>query len=123
MKLEFEHNEIIAIYKVAKMMADADGVYLFEEKECIVEEMHRLGIENLETIVLDNENLKTLDAFIIIDRFSFESKKYVSAFLGKLMSVDGDIADIELALWRFICQVCNLPIMTNRQALNLMNEL
>lgn len=123
MKLEFEYNEIIAIYKVAKMMADADGVYLNEEKECIVEEMQRLGIENLETIVLDNENLKTLDAFIIIDKFSFESKKYVSAFLGKLMSVDGDIADIELALWRFICQVCNLPIMTNRQALNLMNEL
>jgi hypothetical protein len=48
-----------------------------------------------------------------------EQKKFVSAMLGTISSSDGDIDDSELELWRKLCFNCDLPKMSNRQAIHI----
>lgn len=121
MKLEFNNNEICAIYKVAKMMAEADGVVFHEELKGIEDEMTKLGVNgtDYDKVVLGGERLEAIEAFSIIHDMDIQKKKYVSAFLGYFISVDDDIADAEMALWSFIIQVCNLPKMNIRQAVDI----
>ena len=110
-----------AIYKVAKMMAEADGVVLHEELKSIEVEMGKLNVvgEDYDKLILSGEKMETIDALSILHKMNPENKKYVSAFLGYFISVDDDIDDAELALWAFIIKVCNLPKMNIRQAVDI----
>ena len=48
MKFQFTKDEALAIYKVAKMMAEADGVVLHKELKGIEDGMDRLSIKGEE---------------------------------------------------------------------------
>ena len=117
-KLLFSEKEKIAIYKVAKMMAEVDGVVLHEEIKSIEEEMPRFGVVDSEydNLIIAGERIEAIDAFTVIHSMDDKKKKLISAFLGYFISVDNDIDDAELALWAFIVKVCNLPKMNIRQA-------
>ena len=121
MKIQFTQSESLAIYKVAKMMAEADGVVLHKELKGIEDEMAKLNIvgEDYDKIVLAGEKLPAIDALVTLSKMEDQKKKYVSSFLGYFISVDDDIADAELALWTFIVKVANLPKMNIRQAVEI----
>lgn len=117
-KLLFSEKEKIAIYKVAKMMAEVDGVVLHEEIKSIEEEMPIFGVTDSEydSLIITGEKQEAIDAFVVIHAMDDKKKKLISSFLGYFISVDNDIDDAELALWSFIIKVCNLPKMNIRQA-------
>ena len=121
MKIQFTKNEIVAIYKVAKMMAEADGVVLHQEMRGIEEEMSKLNFveEEYNKVVIDGEKTSAIDALVVLSKMEDIKKKYVSSFLGYFISIDDDIADVELALWTFIVNVANLPKMNIRQAVEI----
>ena len=122
MELSFKSEELFAIYKVASMMANADGVVYPDEERCISDEMEHLGAatpEERKNVENNGLSMKPLAAMNIISGFNDEQKKYINAFLGNIISIDGDIADAELALWRLVGELCDLPKMSVRQAINL----
>ena len=120
-KLLFNQQEKYAVYKVAKMMAEADGVVLHEEIKSIEEEMPKFGVtpDEYDSIIVSGEKMEAIDAFVIIHAMDDKKKKMISSFLGYLLSVDQDIDDAELALWTFMVKVCNLPKMNVRQAVEI----
>lgn len=120
-KLLFNQQEKYAVYKVAKMMAEADGVVLHEEIKSIEEEMPKFGVtpEEYDNIIATGEKIETIDALTTIHAMDEKKKKLISSFLGYILSVDQDIDDAELALWTFIVKVCNLPKMNVRQAVEI----
>ena len=120
-KLLFDQEEKSAVYKVAKMMAEADGVVLHEEIRSIEEEMPKFGVtpDEYDSIIVSGEKTEAIDAFVTIHAMDEKKKKMVSSFLGYFLSVDQDIDDSELALWAFIVNVCNLPKMNVRQAVEI----
>ena len=120
-KLLFNQEEKSAVYKVAKMMAEADGVVLHEEIRSIEEEMPKFGVtpDEYDSIIVSGEKTEAIDAFVTIHAMDEKKKKMVSSFLGYFLSVDQDIDDSELALWAFIVNVCNLPKMNVRQAVEI----
>ncbi len=117
MKLVFNYKEKTAIYKVAKMMAEADGIVLHQETKSIEDEIRKMGDIKYEKLLCDGEKLETIDALRIIYGMDALKKKFISSMLGYFISVDDDIADAEMALWTFIIKVCNLPKMNIRQAI------
>jgi hypothetical protein len=52
-----------------------------------------------------------------------EEKRYVTAFLGTLICVDGDIQDSEMKLWSLVSALCDLPTMNIMEAVNIMANL
>lgn len=120
-KLLFNQEEKSAVYKVAKMMAEADGVVLHEEIRSIEEEMPKFGVtpDEYDNLIVSGEKMAAIDAFVILHAMDEKKKKMVSSFLGYFLSVDQDIDDSELALWTFIVKVCNLPKMNVRQAVEI----
>ena len=121
MKIEFTLDEKYAIYKVAKMMAEADGVVLHKELEGIAEGMSSLGLvgEAYDNAIVAGEKMAAINALSKIEAMEEEKKKFVSSFLGNLIAIDGDVADAEMALWAFIIKVADLPKMNIRQALDI----
>lgn len=120
-KLLFSYQEKCAVYKVAKMMVEADGVVLHEEIKSIEKEMPNFGVseEEYDNLVVHGEKTLSIDALVSIHAMDDKKKKLISSFLGYLVSVDHDIDDTELALWTFIVKVCNLPKMNVRQAIEI----
>lgn len=117
-KLLFTEKEKYAIYKVAKMMAEVDGVVLHEEVRGIEEEMANFGVkmDEYDSTIIEGEKMEAIEAFVVIHAMDAKKKKIISSFLGYFISIDNDIDDAELALWAFIIKVCNLPKMNIRQA-------
>lgn len=123
-KLLFTYQEKCSVYKVAKMMAEADGVVLHEEIKSIEAEMPKFGVTENEydNLIIQGEKTSAIDALVTIHSMDEKKKKLISSFLGYFISVDHDIDDAELALWTFIVKVCNLPKMNIRQAIEIYNN-
>ena len=123
MKLSGE--SLAAIVKMAKVMAAADGVIKEEEVEAIAMELLRFGVPQDKTnAILEMSNLmEPSRAARIISELGYEERRYVAAFLGKVMAIDGDIDDNELAFWKLVSTICNLPSMNINEALEIMQEL
>ena len=120
MKFNLSKEQKAAIYKVAEMMANADGIVRPEEITGIEHALPLLGIADIKAAEMESKNMPPLESLNIISKLEQEVKKYVSACLGYVLSIDGDIDDSELALWRFLSELCDLPKMTNRQAISLL---
>ena len=125
MGISFERNELIAIVKLANAMIAADGKVEDNEMSSWVMEMERLGVDrdDFPGLFTESENLSFIDALTTVSGFDEERKKYVGAFLGALMIVDGNIDDDEVKLWQLTSTYCNLPTMTVAEALEYMADL
>ena len=120
----FSVQELVAIYKVAEKMVWADGVVQPEEIVVVEEAMQKADASSLEDLAHIKEQSRHMsdeDCNGTLAFLDIEQKKFVSSMLGAISSSDGDIDDRELELWRNICEKCDLPIMNNRQAINIFN--
>lgn len=119
---DFEQNELVAIYKMAERMVWADEKIMPEEISLVEETITKINTD----FEIDFDKLKE-NSFLMSDDecigliafLDFEQKKFISAFLGTISSSDGDIDEKELEVWRDICDKCDLPVMSNRQAIEI----
>ncbi|MBP5387849.1 MAG: tellurite resistance protein TerB [Prevotella sp.] len=123
--MDFNRDELMAIAKIANAMIAADGKVEENEMSSWTLEMERFGIAEAEfrTLYEQSEELDFVNALSVISNFDEERKRYVGAFLGTLMAIDGDIDDAELKLWQLVSTFCDLPTMSLGEALTYMAEL
>lgn len=120
--LSFSKREMSAILNLATAMAGADGRAHPNEMKMMVNECLRFGIDADEAKMLLSQSSKMegSEALAIIAVMTDAQKRYVCAYLGTLMAIDGDIDDNEKALWSLVSALCKLPKMTIADALEYM---
>lgn len=122
MNIRFSEGELMAIAKLANAMIAADGKVMEQEMESWKMEMERFGIAkgSFAEIFRKSERIDFVEALGIVSGLDDERKKYVGAFLGALMAVDGHVDEGELKLWQLMSIFCDLPTMTVGEALEYM---
>ena len=115
--MTFTGIEMAAISKLALTMAAADGKLEKNELTYIALELGRFGVKDATPILKGAEEMDPTIALSIVSKMSSEEKKYVTAYLGALMAVDGEIDEKELALWNLTSSLCNLPTMNISDAI------
>ncbi len=66
------------------------------------------------------KTIKGEEALALIATMNDAQKRYVTAYLGTLMAINGDIDDKEMALWTLVSTICKLPTMTIGEAIDYM---
>lgn len=112
-----------AIAKLALAMAAADGNVEKSELTYIALELARFGVKDSDPILQGSDEMEPSIALSVVSNMTIEEKKYVAAYLGTLMAVNGDIDDKELALWRLTSTLCGLPSMTIKEAINYIHNM
>lgn len=116
--MTFTSIEMSAIAKLALAMAAADGKVEKCELTYIALELARFGVKDSDPILKGADDMDPTIALTIVSKMTPAEKKYVAAYLGTLMAVNGDIDDKELSLWRLTSTLCGLPSMTIKEAIN-----
>ena len=121
----FTNQELAAILRLAHAMANADGKVTNEETQMIVIEMTRFGVDqNKGRIIAEiGGNMPLSECCQVVSNMTAEEKKYVTAFLGTLVCIDGNIDDSEMKLWSLISAMCDLPTMNIPEAIQIMANL
>ena len=120
--LEFSQREMAAVINLATMMASADGHVDEEEKLMIANEAMRFNLtpDKFKQRVELAKTIKGEEALALIATMNDAQKRYVTAYLGTLMAINGDIDDKEMALWTLVSTICKLPTMTIDEAIDYM---
>ena len=123
--LSFSKNEMAAIINLALRMSAADGHADENEAKMIKTEMLRFGMSEreMQTLCMVANNMNPQDVTRLVKLMTPTQKKYVTAYLGTLIVIDGDKDDMEMALWRLVSTLCDLPEMTISEAVNYMANL
>ena len=123
--MTFTSIEFTAIAKMAKTMALADGVIQDQEILITIREFARFGVSSEQVkVLLDNaDEMEPVVAIAIISKMTEEEKRYVAAFLGAIIAIDGDINQEELKIWRIVSTFCELPTMSIADAISYMAKL
>jgi hypothetical protein len=123
-RLQFSRKEMTAIIALAKAMALADGTINEDEIAMMTKEALRFGIplDDLMNLLNDSCSIELEDTLSIIAEMNDAQKYYVSACLGMMMAVEGDIDDSEMALWNFVSLICKLPKMDVIEAIAYMQS-
>ena len=121
----FSTKEFSAILHLSKAMVLADGKVEQIELAAIANEFKRFGVgtASTDTLLKKADNIELSEAIAIVSRMNLENKRYVAAFLGTIMAVDMDINDSEMALWKLISTLCDLPTMSIKDAISIMASL
>ena len=123
--MTFTSLEFTAIAKMAKTMSLADGVIQDQEILITIREFARFGVSSEQVkVLLDNaDEMEPVVAIAIISKMTEEEKRYVAAFLGAIIAIDGDINQEELKIWRIVSTFCELPTMSIADAISYMAKL
>ena len=124
-ELHFSKNEMVAILKVAVAMASADGEIHENETAMMAKECLRFGIVDINEahqLIKDSQEMDPGKAIAEIATMNDSQKKYVCAYLGTMMAIDGDIDDKEMSLWKLISTLCKLPTMSAADAIKYMSK-
>lgn len=120
--LSFTKAEMAAIIQLAVIMSAADGEAHPNEKKMMVQEAIRFGIsgEDFASLMEKASNMEADKALANIATMNDAQKRYVCAYLGTLMAIDGNIDDKEKSLWKFVSTLCKLPTMSIADAIKYM---
>ena len=122
--LSFTRQEMTAIMKVASIMATADGTLHEKEATMMTIEALRFNLseEDVKKMLPLSNEMDAKEALLAIATMTDSQKRYVTAYLGTMMAVDGNIDDKEMALWRMISTICKLPTMNISDAIQYMSN-
>ena len=109
--MTFTGIEMAAITKLALAMAAADDKVEKSELAYIALELARFGVKDADPILKGADEMDPTIALSIVANMKPKEKKYVAAYLGTLMAVNGDIDEKELSLWKLTSSLCGLPTM------------
>ena len=103
-------------------MAGADGKAHPNETKMMLQEALRFGIggDDFKSLLAKASLMDGAEAMANIATMNDAQKRYVCAYLGTLMAIDGDIDDKEKALWQLVSTICKLPTMSIADALKYM---
>lgn len=121
--MTFTSIEMSAIAKLALAMAAADENVEKTELAYIALELTRFGVKDAEPILKGADEMDPTIALSVVSKMTPAEKKYVAAYLGTLMAVNGDIDDRELSLWRLTSTLCGLPEMTIQEAIDYIKKM
>ena len=118
-RLSFSRQEMAAIIQIAGAMAGADGKAHPNELKMMANEANRFGISDTDfkTLLSNASSMDSGAAIAEIATMNDAQKRYVCAYLGTLMAIDGEIDNKEKALWQLISTLCKLPTMNIADAL------
>lgn len=121
----FTNQELSAIFRMATVVANADGNISEEETALMALELLRFGVskEKSQFIMREALKLSPAEACIIISKMTNEEKRYVTAYLGTMICADGEIKDSEMKAWALTSRICNLPTMNLSDAIEIMRNL
>ena len=124
MKLHFYKDELTAIFRIALSMVLADGKVTELEMGGLRSELNRFGIRGnqIDKLLADAKAMPASNAISIISMLTSEEMRYVTAFLGALMAIDG-VDPAEMQLWVLTSDLCGLPTMSINEAQTIMSEL
>ncbi|MCQ2958608.1 MAG: TerB family tellurite resistance protein [Bacteroidales bacterium] len=110
---------------MAKLMAMADGRIDESEMGMIANEARRFGVSSseLKTILEIGDSMQASEAASILSSMDKNMKKYVCAYLGTMIAIDGDVDEAEVKMWSLISAMCDLPSMKISEAINIMADL
>ena len=113
----FKGFQLTAILKLANAMVFADDKVTPEEMVVCASEFSRFGVsdDQFKKMLKDSDAMLPGDALGIVASLTPAQKKHVCGYLAAIMVVDG-VDDKELALWRFISKISQLPIMSIQDA-------
>lgn len=122
--MQFSKTEFTAIVSLATAMIMADGIPEESEVDVLAHEAIKFHIptEDYKEILKKGFDMESEYAVAIVSKFTPEQKRYVTALLGTIMAVDQEIDDKEMALWKLLTRLCNLPSMTIVEALEYMAD-
>ena len=107
-----KEREAIALMGVAMQAADGktDSYEIFANNAMFAK------IQITQAEIQEAQAMQIQDAIPILSAMTNDKKEIVSAYLGALMVIDGDIAAAEVALWRFVSTMCLFPLMEISEA-------
>ncbi|MBR6104067.1 MAG: hypothetical protein IKP81_03330 [Paludibacteraceae bacterium] len=120
--LQFARREMSAIITLAKAMALADGELDKREVSMMLKEALRFGITPTDfmNLLQRTDSMELEETFAVVAAMNNAQKRYVTAYLGTMMAVDGNIDDAEIKLWNFVSLICKLPTMNIVDAIDYM---
>lgn len=122
--MKFNKVELTAIMSMVNAMIMADGRIDDTETSVISAESLKFGIplEDFKEIYAKGIEMDAGYSIEIVSKMTYDQKKYVAAYLGTIMAIDGDIDDKEMALWRLLSKLCSLPTMSIAEAVKYLSE-
>lgn len=123
--MQFSGKQLAAIFRLGKQMVLADGIVKEEEMQVLSNELMRFGVppHQLSGLMAVADSLDTADLLATVASMDDEQKKYVCAYLGTILAIDGDIDDAEMKLWGLTSALCGLPTMNIAEAIEYMSNL
>lgn len=123
--LSFNRFEYAAIVKLAVVMASADGNVHDNEKLMMMAESMRFNMsgEKFKEVLELTKELTPSDAISFVSKMDNVHKRYVAAYLGTMMAIDGDIDDKEIQFWTLVSTLADLPTMNVAEAQQYMSDL
>ena len=123
MNIQFSREELAAVLKMANAMIAVDGKIEDVETSLLGREMIRLRVNENEfnNAYRRSEEMKYSEALRTISLFDWPRKKYLGAFLGTIMAIDGEIDANETKLWNYTAELCELPLLSIEEATEIMN--
>lgn len=120
--LSFSRHEMAAIIQLAGTMSGADGTAHPNEMKMMMQEAIRFGVGRADfaSLLEQASKMEGTAAMAEIATMSDAQKRYVCAYLGTLMAIDGDINDKEKAMWQLVSTICKLPTMSIADAIEYM---
>lgn len=120
--MTFTQEEMVAILKLAKLMAVADGKLTDDERNCIFADLHSFGVQanSLQSTLLEQkaDALEPTKAISIVAQLTTEEKKYVCGYMAAVMIADGNVDTKEHALWALVSALASFPNMTLAEAVD-----
>lgn len=120
--MRFSQEEMVAILKLAKLMAVADGKVTDEERACIFSDLGSFGVpaNSLQSTLLEKlaDSMEPAKAVTIVAKMTTEEKKYICGYMAAVMIADGNIDAKEQALWVLVSALASFPGMTIAEAVD-----
>ncbi|MBP5709256.1 MAG: hypothetical protein J6W61_05790 [Bacteroidales bacterium] len=125
MKVKLDVSELAATFKIANYMAEADGIVDEGEFAIIFDEISKFGVseEVFDEILAASIEMDAAVAIKTIEKLGKEEKKYVSAFLVVMMIIDEELHETEIKLLHFVSTLCELPMLSIDEAVEIMETL
>ena len=122
--MKFNKVEMTAILSMVHAMMIADGRVDDAETSVISAEMVKFGVplEDFKILFTRGMEMDASYSIEIVSKMTYEQKKYVAAYLGTIMAIDGNIDDKEMALWRLLSKLCGLPTMSVMDAIEFLDK-
>ena len=125
MKVKLDVSELAAMVKLANYMAEADGIVDEGEFAIILDEIEKFGVteEVFDEILATSIEMDAAVAIKTIEKLGKDEKKYISAFLVVMMIIDEELHETEIKLLNFVSTLCELPLLSLEEAVDIMESL